>query len=38
MRRVPDDPGTLLRRKFEQQAQERARKQNNVRQEGDPIW
>ncbi|MFV1872300.1 MAG: VWA domain-containing protein [Oleiphilus sp.] len=38
MRRVPDDPGALLRRKFEQQAQERARKQGNIRKEGEPIW
>ncbi len=38
MRRVPDDPGALLRRKFEQQAQERARSQQNIRREGDPIW
>lgn len=35
MRRVPDDPGGLLRRKFEQQARERNREQ---REEGEPLW
>ena len=36
MRRVPDDPGGLLRRKFEQQSNDRNRKR--ARKEGDPIW
>lgn len=35
MRRVPDDPGGLLRRKFEQQSRERNR---NSREAGEPIW
>lgn len=35
MRRVPDDPGGLLRRKFEQQSRERNREQ---REEGEPLW
>lgn len=35
MRRVPDDPGGLLRRKFEQQARERNRER---REEGEPLW
>ena len=35
MRRVPDDPGGLLRRKFEQQSRERNR---NTREAGEPIW
>lgn len=35
MRRVPDDPSGLLRRKFEQQARERARIR---REEGEPLW
>lgn len=35
MRRVPDDPGGLLRRKFEQQSRERNRIQ---REEGEPLW
>ncbi len=39
MRRVPDDPSGLLRRKFEQQSYER-RRQGGARQlnEGEPIW
>jgi len=36
MRRVPDDPGGLLRRKFERQSNDRNRKR--TRKEGDPIW
>lgn len=35
MRRVPDDPGGLLRRKFEQQARERNR---TSREQGEPLW
>jgi Ca-activated chloride channel family protein len=35
MRRVPDDPGGLLRRKFEQQSRERNRE---AREAGEPIW
>ena len=35
MRRVPDDPGGLLRRKFEQQSRER---NNELLQEGEPLW
>jgi len=35
MRRVPDDPGGLLRRKFEQQSRDRNR---NTREAGEPIW
>lgn len=35
MRRVPDDPGGLLRRKFEQQARERNRQS---REQGEPLW
>lgn len=35
MRRVPDDPGGLLRRKFEQQARERNRTE---REQGEPLW
>jgi len=35
MRRVPDDPGGLLRRKFEQQARERDRRGP---EDGDPLW
>jgi len=35
MRRVPDDPGGLLRRKFEQQSRDRNR---NAREAGEPIW
>jgi len=35
MRRVPDDPGGLLRRKFEQQSRERNR---SAREAGEPIW
>ena len=35
MRRVPDDPGGLLRRKFQQQSQERNR---NFQPEGEPLW
>ena len=39
MRRVPDDPGGLLRRKFEQQAIERQRRPSNrTEQSGEPIW
>jgi len=35
MRRVPDDPGGLLRRKFERQSRDRNR---NTREAGEPIW
>ena len=35
MRRVPDDPSGLLRRKFEQQSRERNRTR---REEGEPLW
>ncbi len=35
MRRVPDDPGGLLRRKFEQQARQRNRRSP---EEGEPLW
>lgn len=35
MRRVPDDPAGLLRRKFEQQARERNR---TSREQGEPLW
>ena len=35
MRRVPDDPGGLLRRKFEQQSRDSNR---NTREAGEPIW
>ena len=39
MRRVPDDPGGLLKRKFEQQSIERKRNYDrNTRRESDPIW
>ena len=39
MRRVPDDPGGLLRRKFEQQSIERNRNSaSQSREEGEPIW
>ena len=39
MRRVPDDPGGLLRRKFEQQSIERKRtRSDDARRDGDPIW
>lgn len=35
MRRVPDDPGGLLREKFKQQAKER----NQIeKEEGEPLW
>ena len=34
MRRVPDDPSGLLRRKFEQQARERSRESNPE----EPLW
>ncbi|KZZ72865.1 hypothetical protein A3765_12885 [Oleiphilus sp. HI0130] len=34
MRRVPDDPSGLLRRKFEQQARERSREHNSE----EPLW
>ncbi|WP_250658604.1 VWA domain-containing protein [Alkalimarinus coralli] len=36
MRRVPDDPGGLLRRKFAQQYQQKRGRQSQ--QEGQPIW
>lgn len=36
MRRVPDDPGGLLRRKFSQQYQQKRGRQSQ--QEGQPIW
>lgn len=36
MRRVPDDPGGLLRRKFAQQYQQKRGQQNQ--KEGQPIW
>jgi Ca-activated chloride channel family protein len=35
MRRVPDDPSGLLRRKFEYQARERSRTENEA---GEPLW
>ncbi len=35
MRRVPDDPSGLLRRKFEYQSRERSRPRT---EEGDPLW
>ncbi len=35
MRRVPDDPGALLRRKFEQQSRERNQQE---REKGEPLW
>ena len=35
MRRVPDDPGALLRRKFEQQSRER---NQQAREKGEPLW
>ena len=34
LRRIPDDPGGLLRRKFEQQEQQR----NRPVQQGDKTW
>jgi Ca-activated chloride channel family protein len=39
MRRVPDDPSGLLRRKFEQQSYERRRKGGaDTLNEGEPVW
>ncbi|MFD2228942.1 VWA domain-containing protein [Alkalimarinus sediminis] len=41
MRRVPDDPGGLLRRKFAQQYQQKQQQQKRGQQrqsEGQPIW
>lgn len=35
MRRVPDDPGALLRRKFEQRSRERNQQE---REKGEPLW
>jgi Ca-activated chloride channel family protein len=38
LRRVPDDPGGLLRRKFEQQYEDRLRKGIISRNDPDVDW
>ena len=38
LRRVPDDPGGLLRRKFEQQFEDRVREGEITRQDFERNW